>query len=811
MADNIPTNPALWEKVQKLTKGEISSLSEGGKTVQGPRDGKGFTKFPSAYANGWASKVYKDLGGGWTKKKKARKFDRKHCESKTCDEMGFSEKASCRPYKNCYKSASGKHQLPPLPYAYDSLEPWISSDTLHFHHDKHHQAYVDGLNDTEKKLSYAKITGDLEALPLLNADLAFHWGGHYLHTVYWQCLGKGQQPSDSLKKQVEDAFGSWDTFKSMFLKSAESVQGSGWAVLVRSPLLGLQIAAVTNHEYRGLWDTVVLLPIDVWEHAYYLDHQNDRKAHLESIFDNCINWSYVEQRMNMSRVARGKAKKDVGHGGLDEWFSGHGGSKGKGEGATWGDWVSISPVTKKLPSGKKVQKGDIVGPCGISDDPDWKAETKGGKNPLKCMPRQKAYDMPKAERADKAKGKQKAEKSTPNSKKPTNTPTFDKKASSVERVFRSPKPFSGFRNTGQDSRANAKPKGLWYSCGSEWDDWCKWEMPHWITNSPHVHRIEVNLSRMLVIRTERDFDAFEAKYLVRRDLMDGIDWKSVAQDYDGIEICPYQGSRRMSSDWYYPWDVASGCIWGSGAIKSVEPIDNCKVAGSFSKKALRVYIKNAFAKLKSASIYKELRDADDQAKELLSKPTPNWLQRDYPYVSPPDDKHSLGELYYLSSLASQREKYRGFIQQADENFLLLFKHLCEQLGCLGEVDFDEISTITEEAAVLITKLKWKYNRARPYQIAEKYKVPFKALNSQTAHTPAYPSGHTIQAYLVASHISKIAPQHRKRLFQLADWISFSRLLGGYHWPSDVHFGKDVFRHIVNPEMPAAVKLGEEDV
>jgi 2'-5' RNA ligase len=135
------------------------------------------------------------------------------------------------------------------------------------------------------------------------------------------------------------------------------------------------------------------------------------------------------------REARGKAEKDVGHGGLDEWFSGHGGAKGKGEDATWGDWVSISPVTKTLPSGKKVEKGDIVGECGISDDPDWKEVTKGGEDPLKCMPRQKAHDMPKKERAEKAKAKQKAEKAdSSRGKKPTNTPTFDKKKGKKARL-----------------------------------------------------------------------------------------------------------------------------------------------------------------------------------------------------------------------------------------------------------------------------------------------------------------------------------------------------------------------------------------
>lgn len=129
------------------------------------------------------------------------------------------------------------------------------------------------------------------------------------------------------------------------------------------------------------------------------------------------------------KEARGKAKKDVGHGGLDEWFSGHSGGKGD---ATWGDWVAISPVTKELESGKKVKPGDIVGPCGISDDPDWKDVTKGGKDPLKCMPRQKAHDMPKAERADLAKDKMKAERQEGNTKKPVMTPTFKK--DSAQRV-----------------------------------------------------------------------------------------------------------------------------------------------------------------------------------------------------------------------------------------------------------------------------------------------------------------------------------------------------------------------------------------
>lgn len=148
-----------------------------------------------------------------------------------------------------------------------------------------------------------------------------------------------------------------------------------------------------------------------------------------------------DRRMSLSRprVARGKAKKDVGHGGLDEWFSGHGEGKGKAEGdATWGDWVAISPVKKKvereLADGtvkeKTVKPGDIVGPCGVSADPNWKDVTRGGKDPLKCMPRQKAHDMPRKERAELAKEKMRVEREEGNrGKAPTRTPTFEKEAS----------------------------------------------------------------------------------------------------------------------------------------------------------------------------------------------------------------------------------------------------------------------------------------------------------------------------------------------------------------------------------------------
>ena len=154
-----------------------------------------------------------------------------------------------------------------------------------------------------------------------------------------------------------------------------------------------------------------------WKKAPKKTESENKKASVQSVLE---------------KYARGKAKKDVGNGGLDEWFSGHGQGKSKSDGeATWGDWVAISPVKKTITKddGKKktYEPGDIIGPCGdVSSDDNWKSLTNNGKSPFKCMPRKKVHQIPKGERAELAKNKQKAEKDN-NSSKPTNTPTFQKK------------------------------------------------------------------------------------------------------------------------------------------------------------------------------------------------------------------------------------------------------------------------------------------------------------------------------------------------------------------------------------------------
>lgn len=213
------------------------------------------------------------------------------------------------------------------------------------------------------------------------------------------------------------------------------------------------------------------------------------------------------------------------------------------------------------------------------------------------------------------------------------------------------------------------------------------------------------------------------------------------------------------------------------------------------------------ARYKQAGVYKPMSEIDPGTQDTLDTPTPAWLDREYPYVPPPGKDCTLKELDYLISLVSLRDQWGPFIKAADENMSGLFVNLCSELG--APCDENALSQMVSEAAVLITKLKWLYNRPRPYQVSAKHGVDFSPMFSKTAHSPAYPSGHTVQAYLLASRLSELAPQHRKAFMELAHMISFSRMVGGYHWPSDLTFGKDVFRHIVMPYMPSSVRVASK--
>ena len=110
-----------------------------------------------------------------------------------------------------------------------------------------------------------------------------------------------------------------------------------------------------------------------------------------------------------------------------------------------------------------------------------------------------------------------------------------------------------------------KPKGFWYDCNNEWSEWVEYYQPDW--KGDHIYQIQLDHSKMKVITNREELNAFSEKYRSANGL---IDWRRVARDYSGIEICPYIGSARMSVKWYYDWDVASGCIWNKKAIKSIK-------------------------------------------------------------------------------------------------------------------------------------------------------------------------------------------------------------------------------------------------
>ena len=192
------------------------------------------------------------------------------------------------------------HGLPPLPYAYNALEPHIDEETMHLHHDKHHLAYVNGLNKAEEELAKARGVKDFSLIKHWEREAAFHGSGHILHRLFWENLcpaapAKGS-PADPLAAQIACDLGSFESFKAEFTAATVAVEGSGWGILCYRPLDGtLVILQAEKHQDLTQWGAVPLLICDVWEHAYYLKYQN-RRADFVKAFWNIVNWDVVEQR-----------------------------------------------------------------------------------------------------------------------------------------------------------------------------------------------------------------------------------------------------------------------------------------------------------------------------------------------------------------------------------------------------------------------------------------------------------------------------------------------------------------------------------
>ena len=200
------------------------------------------------------------------------------------------------------------YQLPPLPYAYDALEPHIDARTMEIHHTRHHQTYIDNANKALEGTEFADLPAEqlitqLDAVPSDKKNvLRNNAGGHVNHSLFWQVMGPNGNggPSGELAAAINEAFGSLDAFKEKFEDAAKTRFGSGWAWLVvqggklavvstanqDNPLMGEAVAGVSGTPILG---------VDVWEHAYYLNYQNKRPDYLKA-FWNVVNWDEVARR-----------------------------------------------------------------------------------------------------------------------------------------------------------------------------------------------------------------------------------------------------------------------------------------------------------------------------------------------------------------------------------------------------------------------------------------------------------------------------------------------------------------------------------
>lgn len=194
------------------------------------------------------------------------------------------------------------YELPPLPYAYNALEPHISKDTLEFHHDKHHAAYVSKYNDAVKgtdmdskpiEAVIKAIAGDSSKQGLFNNG-AQAWN----HTFYWNSMkpGGGGMPTGDLAKKIDADFGSYEKFAEAFKQAGATQFGSGWAWLVLDNGT-LKVVKTPNAENPLPSGQIPLLTMDVWEHAYYLDYQNKRPAYIDTFLNNVVNWDFAAKNL----------------------------------------------------------------------------------------------------------------------------------------------------------------------------------------------------------------------------------------------------------------------------------------------------------------------------------------------------------------------------------------------------------------------------------------------------------------------------------------------------------------------------------
>lgn len=192
--------------------------------------------------------------------------------------------------------------LPDLPYAYDALEPYIDVETMHLHHDKHHNTYVTNLNAAIDKYPELKdktveeLVSNLDSLPEdIRTAVRNNGGGHVNHSFFWQVLAPnaGGEPTGAIKEAIDITFGSFEKLKEEFKVAATSRFGSGWAWLVINNGK-LEVISTANQDSPLMDGKIPVLGLDVWEHAYYLNYKNVRPNYIDA-FWNLVNWNQVNK------------------------------------------------------------------------------------------------------------------------------------------------------------------------------------------------------------------------------------------------------------------------------------------------------------------------------------------------------------------------------------------------------------------------------------------------------------------------------------------------------------------------------------
>lgn len=222
----------------------------------------------------------------------------------SCQTTTQAQRTDSPPAASRVELSAAPAELPPLPYAYDALEPYIDAETMRLHHDEHHATYVKNLNgaladypDLQSQTVEAMLR-DLNNLPEdIQTKVRNNGGGHVNHSMFWQIMGPdgGGEPGGALAEQIEQTFGSFADFQEQFEAAGTGQFGSGWVWLVSNNEGELEIMSTPNQDTPLMEGLYPIMGNDVWEHAYYLNYQNRRGEYLDAWW-NVVNWTEVERR-----------------------------------------------------------------------------------------------------------------------------------------------------------------------------------------------------------------------------------------------------------------------------------------------------------------------------------------------------------------------------------------------------------------------------------------------------------------------------------------------------------------------------------